>query len=556
MSKRHVHSKNVPPLRPSPPDNGFMKANLSSNLERKPASRDTAMSLISDKSDRKRLREGNNHFTPSLKRLKSDSSDIKDMDVSPREAGSLSTIEDKFASMNPMSALKRAPIRKKTIPIGDSDSPLIIDQKLPYSSYATTNMLTRPRRTSLTATSTNYPSIEFEDFWRDVRSWDFLLELDKLMNNSTSTNPPSKKTNQLHDSIFSSLNPISAAGAKEDDKEDIIDDDVSILNTRPSRQQELQQQQQSPASLPLTFLSARQYKALWAPHCCSESRAQILSDFAGDIGYWRTINKAMTPGRVMNNNHTTSNNKKFHHPNNNNNGKKAQGPVRVKVSTLNRDVGTYTDYITIKVDAADTDTDISFLPNDIVLLTYNLSLISLAAQGKLMDTEDGKDHFTIQCIVGHTEFSRRTIDGLQVKVSRKRWLQYSSSFSSSSSYNRNSIPPTNTGIMFLIKLGANITALREFTALSRVDTMPLLPFLLNIQPTHIVLNNGNHRHPKELLASMGGKEALGKGFVAYLERKYNSSQIAAISAAAREYGDGGFTLIKVRVLLLFFCTIK
>jgi len=98
---------------------------------------------------------------------------------------------------------------------------------------------------------------------------------------------------------FASFNPKSGA------KEDVIDDDVLILNTRP-RQQEPEQQQQSSASLiPLTFLSTRQSKALWAPHCCSKSRAQILSDYRWR--YWRT----MTTDQVMDNNHTTSNNKEI-----------------------------------------------------------------------------------------------------------------------------------------------------------------------------------------------------------------------------------------------------
>ena len=47
-----------------------------------------------------------------------------------------------------------------------------------------------------------------------------------------------------------------------------------------------------------------------------------------------------------------------------------------------------------------------------------------------------------------------------------------------------------------------------------------------------------------LLQKMGGEQALGKGFTAYAQKKFNPSQLMAISASAQGYGAGGFTLIK------------
>ncbi len=44
------------------------------------------------------------------------------------------------------------------------------------------------------------------------------------------------------------------------------------------------------------------------------------------------------------------------------------------------------------------------------------------------------------------------------------------------------------------------------------------------------------------LAASGN--ALPVGFRIFIKSKMNTSQLAAITAAAREYGDGGFTLIK------------
>jgi Rad3-related DNA helicase len=38
--------------------------------------------------------------------------------------------------------------------------------------------------------------------------------------------------------------------------------------------------------------------------------------------------------------------------------------------------------------------------------------------------------------------------------------------------------------------------------------------------------------------------ALGRGFTKYAQKKFNPSQLQAISSSASGYGEGGFTLIK------------
>jgi len=37
---------------------------------------------------------------------------------------------------------------------------------------------------------------------------------------------------------------------------------------------------------------------------------------------------------------------------------------------------------------------------------------------------------------------------------------------------------------------------------------------------------------------------LGKGFISYIKKKFNTSQLNAIACSAAEYGNGGFTCIK------------
>ena len=99
--------------------------------------------------------------------------------------------------------------------------------------------------------------------------------------------------------------------------------------------------------------------------------------------------------------------------------------------------------------------------------------------------------------------------------------------------------------MYLIRIGSNVTALREFTALCGVDTLPMKQFLLgqHLEKAEHRRKLSRHQPLEQLLEQMGG-EKLGDGFLQYTAQKFNPSQITAIAAAAHEYGEGGFTLIK------------
>jgi len=94
------------------------------------------------------------------------------------------------------------------------------------------------------------------------------------------------------------------------------------------------------------------------------------------------------------------------------------------------------------------------------------------------------------------------------------------------------------------------TALREFNALSRVDTIPLVNYLLDGKKTNPKCDTSspdNDRPEKASakfcpLATEGN--SLPIGFRIFIKAKLNESQQNAITASASEYGDGGFTLIK------------
>ena len=77
---------------------------------------------------------------------------------------------------------------------------------------------------------------------------------------------------------------------------------------------------------------------------------------------------------------------------------------------------------------------------------------------------------------------------------------------------------------------------------------PLLPILLAGkeygQCNTSSENESRRKNKAELLAEMGGVNALGKGFASYAEKKFNESHLEAVSAASKDYGKGGFTLVK------------
>jgi len=189
--------------------------------------------------------------------------------------------------------------------------------------------------------------------------------------------------------------------------------------------------------------------------------------------------------------------------------------------------------------------DRQYIANDVVLLMKKEKYIWDASKGNLLTQNQNNNQSNRFGIVGHIEYTRRSIEGLTIQVSRELWKEI------------------GTSEMVLLKLGCNITSLREFTALCRMDSIPLLDYILGSKMSKTSPKKKKkkksttsmdeydidpvveeRRAKKEVLSSMGGSSALGKGFAEYASHKFNLSQLGAISASATEYGDGGFTLIK------------
>lgn len=296
-------------------------------------------------------------------------------------------------------------------------------------------------------------------------------------------------------------------------------------------QQQHQSSQPQHTPIPDTFSSYREYCGLWAPLCLEETRAQLLSDAISEIPYWKS--------------------------------KPEKHPVRVRLHPLRADVGGSSESMGLQIkDILTSDyKDRSFLSTDVVLLAKRETYIWEASKGMLADPSSSNQYG----LVGHVEYARRSMEGITIRVSRDLWTELAGK--------------KNTTEMVLLKIGSNITSLREFTALCHMDSIPLSDYILgakmnskkNSNPSmpsvskkkeysnavHSDYGDGEtggnddvdqlakeKRAKKAILSSIGGSSALGKGFATYASQKFNLSQLGAISASAQEYGEGGFTLIK------------
>ena len=278
---------------------------------------------------------------------------------------------------------------------------------------------------------------------------------------------------------------------------------------RQQKQQELPKDRGTTSvkkAIPDTFISARHYVATWAPLCLAETRAQLVSEVLTEFGQ-KPRRNAFTLVDVE----TTW-----------------KSPRRERaVHTELMDLDSCRVRLNAKQRGGDNQ---QFYANDVCCLipVQHKDIVERLLRGG--QTHDMFDSLKKCCMIGHTEVQRREINGLILKVSKRKWAQIGCSE------------------MFLLRIGGNITALREFTALCKVETIPLKKYLLgnHLEKAKEPLTRANQvaKEKEALLRKMGGVQALGKGFTVYAEQKFNQSQLMAISASAEGYGDGGITLIK------------
>ena len=244
--------------------------------------------------------------------------------------------------------------------------------------------------------------------------------------------------------------------------------------------------------LPEVFGSARHYMMAWSPLLLAECRAQLLQEFRSS-----KQRRLGIPVHVETTTHAMSRSRDLR----DNPWEELETGVYVKLRTKYRE-------------------KCQFFTNDIAVLVVKES-------ADIFDTDD--ENATVEGIslVGHCEATYDTVEGMTLKVSKRRWATIGQKE------------------MVLFRVGSNVTALREFTALCRIEQLPLKQFLLG---EHLAKEENRRKlsrnqSPEVLLERMGGSQ-LGEGFQQFCRRKFNQSQLTAIAASAHEYGEGGFTLIK------------
>ena len=345
-------------------------------------------------------------------------------------------------------------------------------------------------------------TINMDHYFDHIRGWDFLSQLNAERSNHMK-NSSSKKQMQQQ---------------KQEEERKKKKDCYSDTGDREQ--------------IPDRFVTRKQYQNLWTPLCLDETRAQIISDALSDLPQWTSNNGN---GRGHNNN----NNKR-------NNGNGAMCLVPVSAAPHSKDVGGKGTKMTIilRKEASEGATKgPSFMSNDLVVLARDKSTFLQASKGKLFENEKTNNTKTKKILgfIGVVEYGRKTVEGLPITVSRKFWLQLSTGKKEEQ--------------MVLLKLGCNITNMREFSALCRIGSLPLLPYLLCKKMTAakdsfdelseiLTVREPSKDNKRALIKSMGGTAELGEGFINYAKQKFNPSQLGAISGAATEYGDGGFTLVK------------
>ncbi|KAL7464961.1 hypothetical protein ACHAXS_005292 [Conticribra weissflogii] len=348
-----------------------------------------------------------------------------------------------------------------------------------------------------------YQSVHPDKYWSTIRNWDFIRDINEEMKNSNASTRKTPDTKAQKRTIDDTSNEKVTSNAQARD------------NTTPDLTK----------SLPDAFDSVSQYKALWAPLLINEAKAQIMSDVVAaqsspttawiqrtQLAFGASVKletarsvKELPPSDILGSNLSSTNSTSSMEP-----------TVALQVRPIIRGAGIGSPVCT----------------HDLLLFARQPTTIELALRGKAFNALDAGSVGVVKLgrmgFIGHALNSRnRSIDGLIVRVSKKCWDQFSS-----------------LDEVFMIKIGSNITALREFNALSRADSIPLTKYLLDgkVGDKDSIQHDLQTSSQFDPLAASGN--ALPVGFRIFIKSKMNTSQLAAITAAAREYGDGGFTLIK------------
>ena len=331
--------------------------------------------------------------------------------------------------------------------------------------------------------------LEMEEYFHSLRHWNFWSEFDKMHVRKPRPSRAEQKRRRERERGNRTRSDGGNGGVTSNGREAVSAEDET-------------------KQIPDTFQNRSQYQKIWAPLCLEEARAQILSDASMD---WKHGGGG-----------------------GNNSGKNRRGGdggsdrntlhVPVIATIHSNDLyNTAVDTMIVVCRPLDMEQNkrMNFGTNDVVVFARQESTFTQAFKGELMkkhnqrfndlnvDDDDAVDAMKIVNqqeeafgFVGHTEHPRRTLDGLRVYVSRRKWREVSKG--------------EKEERLFLWKLGGNATATRQFTALCQVGSLPLLPNLLlrrscknniidEVTKTTTAEDTSEINQKKEMLETMGGK---------------------------------------------------
>ena len=249
--------------------------------------------------------------------------------------------------------------------------------------------------------------ITIDDFWRAVRSWDFQadivadLEVKKASKNKKKTNratalngPPAKSAPDLSNNPKVPADDLGTELSTPSQR-------PSIINSLDENDEDEDEEGELSEAVPDTFSSSSEYINIWSPLLIDEMKANLLSEVQANRAMnsidWCNLPKGCN--------------------------------LKVNCAPLMRDVGTSTNYLTVQLrpkqqnEGQQENGRKEYIVNDIVLLV-------------------GPKTQAQQSLVGHVEHSRKSVDGLMIKVSRELWTSF------------------GCEEMYLLYLGCNVTAIR------------------------------------------------------------------------------------------------
>jgi hypothetical protein len=327
-------------------------------------------------------------------------------------------------------------------------------------------------------TNSTIPPYQPDDFWKNLRDWD--LPSQYYYETQLQLLQQQQQQQQSDNSGTASLPPHPPPPPNPDKRQ---------LPT-----------------LPDTFINARHYIASWAPLCMAECRSQLLQELV-------TTGSNMTNPILV----QVESTHPYHHQSNarrNGNGKDPYDHNNVSSWLEENETAGYLKISCPKQQQG--SGTMAFFQNDIVLLVQEpyRDIIRNIGNGMQKPTNNGQNNdvsdgistnaFLGISLIGHTETTRRELDGLIIKVSKRKWTKY------------------GTKQMYFIKVGSNVTALREFTALCSMMTLPMQSFLLglHLQKEENRRKLSRNQPIEQLISQMGGVEKLGDGFIQYACKKY------------------------------------